>query len=160
MIDILSVEWGVVIYFQSYTQSWILKNNAPNIRQNKRIRPACTECSVHWWNYIWQSLEKTSDFITDLSVSSCLLNFHAVQYSGGFFRPTLGLFPCDANEAFTPDPWQSWMVFASIEIHIINNVDRQHLFFSNFQWTRRVVNISANMQIVSALLALLLSKVE
>ena len=41
-----------------YTQSWILKNNAPNIRQNKRIPPACTKCMVHWWNYIWQSLEK------------------------------------------------------------------------------------------------------
>ena len=48
MIDILSVQWGVVIYFQSYTQLWIIKNNAPNITQNKRIPLACTECSVHW----------------------------------------------------------------------------------------------------------------
>ena len=144
-------------------------------------------------------------------MASCHLNFHAVQYSGGFFWSTLGLSPCNANEAFTPDPWQSWMVFASlalslskhhtrknwslfitclldvnelkyslrlplcrdlfkiqliiIELYlsiliIINNVDRQHLFYSNFHWTSGVVNISANLQIVPALLALSLSQVE
>ena len=47
---------------------------------------------------------KTSIFITDQSLSCHILNFHAAQYSGGFFWSTLGLFPRNGNEAFIPDP--------------------------------------------------------
>ena len=47
---------------------------------------------------------KTSIFITDQSLSCHILNFHAAQYSGGFFWSTLGLFPRNRNEAFIPDP--------------------------------------------------------
>ena len=42
VIDILCVQWGVVIYFQGYTQSVRLKNNALKIRQNKRTLPPDT----------------------------------------------------------------------------------------------------------------------
>ena len=42
VIDILFVQWGAVIYFQSNTQSWILKNNAPNFREKKEYVPLDT----------------------------------------------------------------------------------------------------------------------
>ena len=42
VIDILCVQWGVVIYFQGDTQSVRLKNNALKIRQNKRTLPPDT----------------------------------------------------------------------------------------------------------------------
>ena len=118
---------------------------------------------------------KTSIFITDQSLSCHILNFHAAQYSGGFFWSTLGLFPRNRNEAFIPDPltelngfcfvstltkisyfrnlslfetcsldanelkYSFWLplykdIFKiqTIEIHIINNIDSQHLFFPIF----------------------------
>ena len=114
---------------------------------------------------------KTSIFITDQSLSCHILNFHAAQYSGGFFWSTLGLFPRNRNEAFIPDPLTGLNVFCfvsaltklsyfrnlssfetcsldtnelkysfwlplykdlfkiqTIEIHIINNIEHQHIF--------------------------------
>ena len=103
---------------------------------------------------------------------SChILNFHAAQYSGGFFWSILGLFPWNRNEAFIPDPltelngfcfvstltkisyfrnlslfetcsldanelkYSFWLplykdIFKiqTIEIHIINNIEHQHIF--------------------------------
>ena len=114
---------------------------------------------------------KTSIFITDQSLSCFILNFHAAQYSGGFFWSTLGLFPRNRNEAFIPDPlaelngfcfvstltkisyfrnlslfetcsldanelkYSIWLPLykdlfkiQTIEIHIINNIEHQHIF--------------------------------
>ena len=106
MIDILFVQWGVVIYFQSNTQSWILKNNAPNFREKKknmsRLIQYRVKCSLLKLRLTIS--RKTSIFITDQSLSCHILNFHAAQYSGGFFWSTLGLFPRNGNEAFIPDP--------------------------------------------------------
>ena len=123
---------------------------------------------------------KTSIFITDQSLSCHILNFHAAQYSGGFFWSILGLFPRKRNEAFIPDPltelngfcfvstltkisyfrnlslfetcsldanelkYSFWLplykdIFKiqTLEIHIINKLDRQHLFlkFSVKKWS-------------------------
>ena len=105
MIDILFVQWGVVIYFQSNTQSWILKNNALNFKEKKnmsRLIQYRVKCSLLKLRLTIS--RKTSIFITDQSLSCHILNFHAAQYRVGFFWSTLGLFPRNGNEAFIPDP--------------------------------------------------------
>ena len=162
----------MVIYFQSNTQSWILKNNAPNFREKKNM--SCliqyrVKCSLLKLRLTIS--RKTSIFITDQSLSCHILNFHAAQYSGGFFWSTLGLFPRNRNEAFIPDPltglngfcfvstltkisyfrnlslfetcsldtnelkYSFWLPLyrdlfkiQTLEIHIINNIEHQHIF--------------------------------